>query len=184
MEASAVAESSLLDSEYWQLLTMVRAQWPGFLDEECLRDGWINRPEHNPVHFMYYLDNLVAAHVSVLCRDFWHDDKSYRLYGLGHVYTFPDFRGRGYATRLVSAATDYIRSCAADIGLLTCAARLCPLYEQAGWRRADGVTLYAGKAGAVVPIHETVMLWCPEANSEVLLSMNRSGPVRFGGPVW
>lgn len=86
----------------------------------------------------------LCAHVSVMGTGFTHKGERYFACGIGEVVTHPDYRGKGFALRLLQRASSYTRQRQADLCVFTCKPELIPLYEKAGWSCCPDLCLTGG----------------------------------------
>ena len=80
-------------------------------------------------HFIIVERGVLISHADVSERAITHRGETYLLCGIGEVMTNPNFRHEGHGQRVVSAATDYIRSSDADIGMLFTGTELEAFYN-------------------------------------------------------
>jgi predicted N-acetyltransferase YhbS len=85
---------------------------------------------------------VLISHADVSERVISHLGESYKLRGVGEVMTNPSFRRTGHGQRAVTAATDYIRTTDADIGMLFTMPELESFYGSSGWEaiNTQGIT--------------------------------------------
>lgn len=177
-----------------EILTAMRFIWPEGFEGENLTRTWICPPNHHPVHFVatdfrpsgsLKKVRMVISHSVVLWKDLAHAGTVFRVFGLGGVYTLPQFRGIGLASSVVGEATKHILGTTGDVAIATCKPELVKWYSRFGW----------------VPIHEGRIIPAPQANDgkpldEVLLmlfisrkgkeaeELFRNEPIYFGEDVW
>ncbi len=84
-------------------------------------------------HFMVVEQGILISQADVSERVITHRGESYTLRGIGEVMTNPNFRRAGHAQRAVAAASDYIRTTDADIGMLFTMPELESFYGSSGW---------------------------------------------------
>lgn len=73
------------------------------------------------------------------------DGHSFRIYGLGNVFTYPAFRKQGYGQQVVKTATEFIQSQQkADMGILFTDKTLEGFYGQSGWEYIPDLSVYMG----------------------------------------
>lgn len=141
-----------------QVLSFLRIVfWDGFTGENRLRD-WITHPRHHPLHFLLVEQGLVISGCEVVWKDLEHAGVSYKTYGLTGVFTYPSFRGQGYGTRVIGAATDYIAASDADVGMFHCAPGLKGFYAACGWIPMEGAKTYVGARAKPVLSQELMMM--------------------------
>lgn len=120
----------------------------------------------------------LVSYAGLQLRDAAHDANDVLIGGVGGVKTHPDFRGRGHAGLAMRATVDFFVENAAHFGLLVCAERLIPYYEQLGWQlfHGDLVTLQRGEPA--VFIFNRVMV--VDAGGPA----PRDGVIDLHGPPW
>ena len=93
-------------------------------------------------HFIILEGDQLIGHADVSEHVISHLGETYRLCGVGEVMTHPDFRRAGHAQRAVAAASDYIRTTDADIGMLFTMPELESFYGSSGWEtiNTQGIT--------------------------------------------
>lgn len=128
----------------WQAVSFLRVQWPdGFTGENRLRD-WVTREDDHPIHIVLVEKDILISHTNVVWKYLDHDGEIYKAYGLTGVFTFPSFRGQGYASQVIAAGTAYIQKSDADIAMLYCDESLGNLYANQGWLPMELSTTYIG----------------------------------------
>lgn len=135
-----------------QIRSYVRMQWP-FLNSND-KAIWNFAPQPNPsLHFVLIDNELLLSHAVVNQRDLTHRGKSWRVYGLSTVFTYPDRRGQGLASQVVAAGTEFILKSDADLAILFCGERLENFYARHGWHAAPKARILFGDPGS--PQHKT-----------------------------
>ena len=114
-----------------------------------------------------------------------HDAARLVVRGLSDVWTYPAFRGRGHGSRVVEAATSFIRASEADLGMLFCHPDLHRFYAAAGWRATpemvvhfdppDRPSLYSGESVMCLFVSEQGIVAAPAMSS---------GSVYLGRRLW
>lgn len=117
----------------YQIRTFLRIEW-GEAGNHYFKEP-LTDPVLKPVYFILADGEAIVSYGRVIRMEIHHAGQSYTLAGLGDVYTFPDFRGQGYGSQIVSAATEYIRTkLKVDDALLFTEPSLVPFYHRWGWR--------------------------------------------------
>jgi GNAT superfamily N-acetyltransferase len=143
-----------------QLLAFMRIEWSGgYTGEQQFRDEvWPEGEGNNTVHFVLEERGFVISQAGVVWKAVTHDGVTYKAGGLTGVLTFPDFARRGFGTRVVEAATEYIAEVGADIGLTSCEPHLRSFYARAGWTPLTDTALLFGDPGSPVVVDELVLM--------------------------
>ncbi len=163
-----------------QILSFLRMMWPeGFLGANRLRH-WITKAENHPVSFVLVESDTLIGHVNVVWKPLEHLGEVYIAYGLTGVFTYPEFRGQGYGSQLVKAATAYIDQSPADVGLFNCDAALAPFYEQHGWRAFPGAQTFIGPPEAPQRCDERLMMRFVSTKGQDNRTSFEKGSIYFG----
>lgn len=85
-----------------QIRTFLRVVWYG--EEEEKLDEPITRQELNPVYFVLSRKNVLISYARVIWMNVEYMGSSYKMYGLGDVFTFPSSRRKGYGSQIVELA--------------------------------------------------------------------------------
>jgi predicted acetyltransferase len=89
-------------------------------------------PIHKPEDTRLLIKNgEICSCVRVYFRSAYCEEKTILIGGIGDVGTLPKYQGRGYATKLMKSAFDYMKSKGAVISILF--TRINPFYEQLGY---------------------------------------------------
>ena len=129
----------------WQIRTFLRILWfDGNQDEHCEP---LTATEFHPVYFVLSKeDSLMISYARIIWMSLNHLGETYKIYGLGDVFTFPASRNKGYGRLVVSSATNYIRSDSdADVALLLTKPKLEKFYQHSGWEHIPNLRLLTGE---------------------------------------
>jgi predicted N-acetyltransferase YhbS len=141
-----------------QALSFLRVEWyEGFTGENRLRD-WITREEDHPLHFVLVEAGLLISHTNVVWKYLEHGGESYKLYGLTGVFTYPQFRGQGFGSRIVARATATIQASDADVAMFHCDPALRDFYGRLGWEALPQATTYIGPPEAPILVDDEVLM--------------------------
>ena len=134
-----------------QIQSYLRIQWP-FLDT---RDGKLwDVPSDSPARTFIVLDGEhLVSHAEANFRTIEHAGRSFTLGGISAVFTYPAYRGGGFARQVVSAATALLDHSDADLAMLFCGESLRTFYASCGWAPADSARILRGDPAAPTP-HE------------------------------
>jgi GNAT superfamily N-acetyltransferase len=116
-----------------QILSFLRIEWPEDIVQDPRRRYLIAPPEHHPVSIVLVESGFLVSHAAVLWKYLDHAGQTYKVYGLGGVFTYPDYRGQGYGRRMVQAGTEFIRRSDGDVAMLFCEPALSGFYAEHGW---------------------------------------------------
>jgi len=84
---------------------------------------------------LLYLEGVLISNVEILERDVLIGRESIRIGGIGGVATHPDYRRRGFASRLMNHARDFMRDeLKLPYALLVCGDERLSLYTSLGWQ--------------------------------------------------
>jgi GNAT superfamily N-acetyltransferase len=131
-----------------QIASYVRFQWPAFAGRKS--PLWESLyPTIDRTHFVLVDGDVLVSHAIAHGRPLAHGGRTWNVWGLSSVFTYPTHRGSGFGEQVVAAATSHIRSQPdADFALLFCGERVKSLYLRQGWEHlpAIRVTFGAGPA--------------------------------------
>jgi predicted acetyltransferase len=128
----------------WQILSFMKVEWPFIFSgqDQFSEDTY---PEKNePVHFIISNGNSLVSHAEVIEINIIHSNVECLCYGLGNVFTFPPYRGKGYGQEAVKAATTYISKSNVDVAILFCDPSRMKFYEHSGWKGIIDVKTFIG----------------------------------------
>ena len=126
-----------------QVSSFVRIVWGA--DQKGEDRFWqMSDPEGLDEHFYIAERGVLISHAAVSRLTITHLGQTYRVRGVGGVFTYPAFRNEGHGTRLVAAVSDSIRSSDADLGMLFTGLDHHPFYRRSGWTTVNRDGLYFG----------------------------------------
>jgi aminoglycoside 2'-N-acetyltransferase I len=135
-------EASVPLSRRLQVVALQDRAWPA--ERPSGPEPW-HDPVLEPISMLLVTDEgRVVAALDILSSSFEHAGETWRAKGLSAVVTDAAERGRGYGTRLVSAARERVSAAGADLGIFTCDAYLQAFYEGAGWESLPGTVVIGG----------------------------------------
>jgi hypothetical protein len=106
----------------------------------------LHDPALEPESFLLYGGRRLVSYAAVVTTTIEAGGEYFRASGLSCVATDPEFTRRGYASRIVAAATLSIAASDVDLGVFTCAPHLAPLYTAAGeWQLEPDVVLVGSR---------------------------------------
>lgn len=176
-------DTGLPDYLKWQILSFLRIEWPdGFQKENLLRD-WVTKKEHHPLHYVLIGKNkLLVSYVGVVWKRLTHAGKTYKMYGLSGVFTYPQFRNLGYGLQLVKAAKRYIDQSDGDVALMT--SKLKGFYEKAGFEYMKHITLLEGIPEGYKKYNGNVYMLFLSEKGKSARSDFETKPIYFGETMW
>ena len=127
-----------------QIIHMMQREWPQAFEGISGEIPFPENPQTHPTSFVLLDDSTVISHVAVPWKHIQHNRQTFKAYGLSEVMTHPDYRHQGFGLQLVKAATSFIQSSQADLGLFTCQPFLVNFYTQAGWEHLKDTNLIGG----------------------------------------
>jgi predicted acetyltransferase len=84
---------------------------------------------------LVYLGNILASNVEIVERTITVGELPLRVGGIGGVATLPEYRGRGLASRAMSASAKFMKDeLGLEYGLLTTGSRRRTFYEWLAWQ--------------------------------------------------
>jgi GNAT superfamily N-acetyltransferase len=130
-----------------QIRSYTRIQWPYL--EQRIGDRLWDVPTDFPARNFVLLDGeKLVSHAEANFRPVEHAGETFNVGGLSAVFTFPGYRGKGHATEIVRAATEYLDCNGADLSMLFCGEPLRRFYGSCGWEPIDGAHIICGERAA------------------------------------
>jgi predicted N-acetyltransferase YhbS len=167
-----------------QVRAYQRVQWP-FLDGrgDVLWD-FTARPDA-PVHFVVAEGDVLVSHACVNRRTIAVHGQPLEVFGLSSVFTYPAWRGQGWAGQVVDTATDYLRASPADVAMLFCGEALEPFYAKRGWSVArESQILFGDKAAPQRKQDNLVMMLFVSDKGRSVRRVIETSPVYVGSATW
>jgi GNAT superfamily N-acetyltransferase len=163
-----------------QALSFLRVEWPGgFRGENRLRN-WITKEADHPIHLVLVEAGLLISHTNVVWKYLEHAGITYKTYGLTGVFTYPSFRGQGYGSQLIGAATAYIQASDGDIGMFHCDPGLCNFYARHDWEALEQATTYLGSNEKFLVDDEVLMMQFLSPKGQQGRASFEREPIYFG----
>lgn len=184
-EVQHYRSDQLPDSIYQQMASFIRLVWLSHLQGED-RFWRLVDPTGHIDHFCIVERDVLISHACVNQRTITHAGATYTLRGLGAVLTYPAFRKEGHGTRVVAAATEFIRSTDADIGMLFTSPALEPFYGAHGWqalRPEPSIASGDPQQSRVATDEFTMMCFCSE-RAQIHRADFLRGPIYVGEYTW
>ncbi len=166
-----------------QIASFVRLVWLADMKGDD-RFWKLDDPTGLRQYFVIAERGVLISHANVIPRTITHAGESYLLYGLGGVFTYPAFRGEGYGQQVVDAATAYIRSSAADIGMLFCDPARWDFYGRSGWTRLEAEILVGAVDQPQPFTEEPAMMIYNSARAQAHRGDFEGGSIYVGEDTW
>src|SRR5689334_12702285 len=115
-----------------QIRSYQRIQWP-HLDELIGPALWNVPPDSTARTFVILDGEKLVSHAEANFRSISHAGETHNVGGLSAVFTYPAYRGKGFAQQVVRAATESLDQSDADLALLFCGESKRGLYASLGW---------------------------------------------------
>ncbi|WP_062052888.1 GNAT family N-acetyltransferase [Aquimarina longa] len=116
---------------------------------------------------IFYHNNKIATFYNIVQRAITINDETYKVAGINNVITPKEYRGKGYASKLLKETETYIfNDLKCDYGVLLCADTLIPFYKKLGWYAIDCPVYFKQPNGK--------QLW--KANTMLLANKNKVKP--------
>jgi predicted acetyltransferase len=128
-----------------QAVSFMRVEWP-WIDGGMLKETYGR--SLRPVHFVVVEAGVLISYAAVIRMQVEHAGETYRMLGLGSVFTYPSFRKQGHGRQVVDAATRYVENSDADVAALFCRPALEGFYAASGWEPIKGVATLTGDRDA------------------------------------
>ncbi|MBV7328329.1 GNAT family N-acetyltransferase [Chloroflexi bacterium TSY] len=168
----------------YQILSYVRIEWHWiFQGGNQLWDFTLK--DTHPINFVLIENDVLISHAEANWRHLEHRDQIYKVYGLSAVFTYPAFRKQGYGHQVVEAATEYIESSDADIGMLFCLPNLKDFYGKSGWTSLENIEIrYGAEDDPEINGDELVMVRNVSERGREALTAFEQEPLYIGAYTW
>jgi hypothetical protein len=166
-----------------QIRSYVRIQWP-FLDA---RGGALwDVPADSPARTFVVIDgDKLISHAEANFRTVDQGGRAYNVGGLSAVFTFPAYRGGGFAREVVCKATAFLDTSDADLAMLFCGEPLHGLYASYGWDAIESAEILHGDPAAPTAYDGNfVMMRFISDNGRAARRSFESQPVYVGKRTW
>ena len=117
----------------WQALAFMRIEWPYIFTDEERFISETYPIEFQPVHFVIIEGKTLISYAASVSLSLEHANHSYKVCGLGNVFTFPPYRGEGNGHRVLNLATNAIKQSDVDVAILFCYPNNASFYASEGW---------------------------------------------------
>lgn len=126
---------------------------------------------------VYYEKDQIVTFYNIIEREIIIDEKRFKVAGINNVITPREFRGKGYASKVLRE-TEYLifNNLNCDLGVLLCADDLIPFYERLNWCKVDCPVYFEQSSG--------VKLW--KSNTMILFKNKKISPhkIELNGLPW
>lgn len=113
------------------------------------------------LHVLVDVDGQAVSHVGILQHTITVGEQFVKVCGVGGVVTALYAQGKGYATRAMLYAQDFMLSeWGVDFGLLFCRDQLLAFYERLGWQRVAEPVLIEQPLGEINSPMNVMVLPC------------------------
>ncbi|MFL1897433.1 GNAT family N-acetyltransferase [Aquimarina sp. 2-A2] len=126
--------------KYNELSEEVKNQLNSYIEDEFGHIAIVKETEWAaPNWTIIYYDNLqIVTFYNIVEREITIDTKNYRVSGINNLITPKEFRGMGYASKILKETENLIfEDLKCDMGVLLCADDLIPFYEKLHWYQID-----------------------------------------------
>ena len=145
------------DALRWQAVAFMRVEWPFVFQGAGRLLAHPYPPSEEQIHIAMVEGDVLMSYATLLGIDQPYDGMTYRMYGLGNMFTFPPYRREGLGRQVIHAATHFLEHSEADMGALLCGEELVPMYGAHGWVAASAPT-YEGAPERAKPIEAVRMM--------------------------
>ncbi len=117
-----------------QIRSFMRVTWP----QLNVATRPIAPPDCNPVYHVVTDGAVLISHAMVTEERGQINGRDYRMLGMGTVFTYPDFREKGFGGQVVGAATEsMLQAGSADFGMLFTPPERGALFARHGWQSIE-----------------------------------------------
>jgi len=167
-----------------QIRSYQRIQWP-HLDELIGPKLWDVPPDSTARTFILLDGEKLISHAEANFRPVEHANRTFNVGGLSAVFTYPAYRGKGFAQQVVRAATAFLDASDADFAMGFCGERLRGFYTNVGWEWLDGARiLYGDRANPTQHEGTIVMAHFIPARGDDARTLLGSEPLYVGERTW
>ena len=166
----------------WQIVDFLRIVWPdGFQGENRLRN-WASNEKYHPVIFSLVEKDVLVSHVAVVWKNITHNNIAYKVYSLSGLFTYPQFRKRGFGRQILKAAKKYMLEQDGDIIMIH--SRLSGFYEKEGFEPMSEVVTLIGNPESPEKYKETAFIIFLSEKGKSGRKDFESTPFYFGKSMW
>ena len=127
-------------TKYAELDNGVKSKLENFIDEEFGHIPIVKKTEWAKPDWTIILhqNNELVTFYNIVERKIVIDDDAMKAAGINNVITPKEFRGHGYASKILRETRHFIfEDLKSELGVLLCADALIKFYERLNWYKAD-----------------------------------------------
>lgn len=147
--------------KYTELLEQTKDKLEAYIKSEFGHIPFVNELEWAVPDWtiIYYEDDKIASFYNVVLREIVVDKQMLKVGGINNVITPKDFRGKGYASKILRETDNLIfNDLNCDLGVLLCADNLIPFYERLNWYKVDCPVYFDQSSGEKLWSANTMLL--------------------------
>ncbi len=148
-------------NKYRDLLEPIRGKLKAYINGEFGHIPIVNETEWATPDWtiIYYVNDTIAAFYNIVETEIIIDNEVCKVGGVNNVITPKEFRGKGYASKLLKEAEHLIfHELKCDLGLLLCADDLIPFYERLNWYKVNCPVYFEQSSGVNLWKSNTMLL--------------------------
>jgi GNAT superfamily N-acetyltransferase len=167
----------------WQIRSFLRIIWYA-PNEEDLNEP-LTAAELHPVFFILAKGDMLISYTRLIWMKVSHVGQTFKMYGLGDVFTFPASRGRGYGRQIVQAAADYLHADPeADAAILLTEPALEGFYHYSGWEHIPAMSITVGERDNPRKCDDFPMMLFLSQKARQMRSAFETEPIFLPGDEW
>lgn len=166
-----------------QIIACYHDYFPPRIFEGKNPNDWFERGEDKPVRFVLLENEAVVSHVGVITREVTVNGTRFRLAGLGGIFTRTGYRKRGFGSRIIRAAMEYVNKNEYDVAVLFCMPENRLFYEKLGFQVLPNQLILVGKdrkSAKSLPKEELCMIYYLSEKSKHYKQLFKKIPIFFG----
>ncbi len=136
--------------KYAELSEHLKEQLNSFINGEFGHIPIVNETERSTPNWtiVYYDNKRIATFYNIVEREISIDNEKINICGINNVITPKEFRGKGYASKVLRETENLIfENLNCELGLLLCADELIPFYERLNWYKVDCPVYFEQSSG-------------------------------------
>ncbi len=162
-------------TRFTELDTEIKSALKGFIKNEFGHIPIVKQTEWASPDWtvIYFVGNQIATFYNIIEREISIDGKESKVAGINNVITPKEFRGNGYASKLLSETENLIfEKLKSEFGVLLCADSLIPFYEKLGWYKIDCPVYFKQSVGERLWGANTMLLTKGKKVTPTLVKLN------------